>query len=122
MLVYAKLSKAARSSAPVHASSTANSSNGPTNQEAIPKPRDTPGTGLGNSSSLPGQGTVRLRSPRWQAGQIAQHSLSVGADSPPSTGTGRRAFTQMEQHRRRYAAVSCRRLASTLLGSGRLAG
>ena len=50
------------------------------------------------------------------------HSLSVGADSPPSTGTGRRAFTQMEQRRRRYAAVSCRRRALTLLGSGRLAG
>src|SRR5260370_6479646 len=43
-------------------------------------------------ASLPGQGAVRLRSPRWQVGQIAQHSLSVGADSPPSTGTGRRAF------------------------------
>src|SRR5258708_2322715 len=70
----------------------------------------------------PGQGTVRLRSPRWQVGQIAPHSLSVGADSLPSTGTGRRAFTQMEQRRRRYAAVSCRRRASTLLGSGRLAG
>ena len=74
-------------------------------------------------SCLPGQGTVRLRSPpRWQVGQIAQHSLSVGADSPPSTGTGRPAFTQMEQRRRRYAGLSCRRRASTLPGSGRLAG
>jgi hypothetical protein len=81
-----------------------------------------PGTGLGNSSSLPGQGTVRLRSPRWQVGQIAQHSRSVGADSPPSKGTDRRAFTQMEQFRRHYAAVSCRRRALTLPGSGRLAG
>ena len=33
-----------------------------------------------------GQGTVRLRSPRWQAGQIGQHSLSAGADSAPGTG------------------------------------
>ncbi len=36
--------------------------------------------------------------------------------------TGRRAFTQMGQRRRRYAGVSCGRRASTLLGSGRLAG
>ena len=55
-------------------------------------------------------------------GQIAQHCLCVGADSPPGTGTGRRALTQMEQRRRRYAAVPCRRHASTLPGSGRLAG
>ena len=48
--------------------------------------------------------------------------LSVGADSPPAAGTGRRGLTQMEQRRRRYAAVPCRRRASTLPGSGRLAG
>ena len=41
-----------------------------------------------------------------QARQIAQHSLTVGADSPPSTGTGRRAFTQMEQ--RGGATLLCR--------------
>src|SRR5258707_6003443 len=35
-----------RSSAPVHASSTATSSNGPTNQDAIPKPRYTGVTSL----------------------------------------------------------------------------
>ena len=72
--------------------------------------------------SLPGQGTVGLRSPRWQAGQIAQHSLSAGADSPPAAGTGRRALTQMGQRRRRYGGVSCWRRALTLPGSGRLAG
>jgi hypothetical protein len=46
----------------------------------------------------------------------------VGADSPPGTGTGRRALTQMEQRRRRYAAVPCSRRVWTLPGSGQLAG
>jgi hypothetical protein len=47
--------------------------------------------------------------------------LPVGANSL-QYGTGRWTFLQIARRRRRYAAVSCSRRASTLLGSGRLAG